>query len=722
MNFIRLIFGLFILLNSLAIGQSVEWCKTITGSSNVVVEDMAIDNNYNVISTGMFFGEVDLDPGIGIYSATDLGAGDIYIQKLDANGNFMWAKTIGGIGDDESYGVSIDENGNIYVTGSFEDTVDFDSGSAVFNLACLYSDAFILKLDSDGNFLWAGSFQSLNSVVSCYDVAVDTTNDFIYLVGGFSGITDFDPGPGNYFLPYPSPAFVIKLDLSGNLISVFSLEGSWSVYGHSVTLDDSSNVYISGDYTGDIDFDPGPGSNLLSAGPSNDAFILKLNSDGDFLWAKTFGGTDQVHAYDVIVDSLQSVYITGAFKGTTDLNPGIGTANYSSLGLTDIYLVKLDSIGNFLWAETLGSPGAEWGRDLGVLNNGDVFIAGEFQTTVDFDPGTSNFNLSSAGSRDIFIQRLNATGNFIWAGRIGSAIGADLVKDFAIKDDFIYVTGYFQGNADLDPTDSLLIIMAPDIKSGFVEKLNICYLPDTPSFFFTSVSYCEGDSLNLGLPIGNLNSADNWHWYQGTCGGVEIGQGDSIWVSPITPTEYFVRAEGTCITEQVCSSILISQYPSLNVTFLTTDEIIGNDGSIDLTLTGTGAPYIFNWTGPMGFVSSLEDLSGLTSGIYTVEIIDTYGCNEVINIAVASQLGNHIYDNFVTLYPNPGNGLVKVDFAYPVLSPVNIIVRDFQGRIIVENYLFGDLVWIDLTQFVNGVYAIEILCPTEKYDFCYIKE
>src|SRR5262249_34496989 len=148
-------------------------------------------------TTGNFQDTADFDPGPGTYNLTSNGSSDIFVSKLNASGNFLWARAVGGVGIDYSYKIYVDANGNVYVAGTFNGNVDFDPGPGVYNFALSgNSDAFILKLDSSGNFVWARHMGGASG-----DAAKSMTIDAggnIYLTGTFQGTADFDPGPGTY--------------------------------------------------------------------------------------------------------------------------------------------------------------------------------------------------------------------------------------------------------------------------------------------------------------------------------------------------------------------------------------------------------------------------------------------------------------------------------------------------------------------------------------------
>ena len=153
------------------------------------------DATGNIFTSGEFSGVADFDPGPQTSTLSSSGGYDIFVSKLDINGDFIWAKNIGGIYDDVGSSITLDVSGNIYLAGSFEVTVDFDPSPAIYNLASNgNADIFISKLDSFGNFVWAKSAGGIS-----YDAGASVTTDTfgtIYCTGSFAATVDFDPGAG----------------------------------------------------------------------------------------------------------------------------------------------------------------------------------------------------------------------------------------------------------------------------------------------------------------------------------------------------------------------------------------------------------------------------------------------------------------------------------------------------------------------------------------------
>ncbi|MBX2960245.1 MAG: T9SS type A sorting domain-containing protein [Flavobacteriales bacterium] len=454
----------------------LEWAKMIAGNSEGRVVDL--DNAGNIYTMGIFTGTVDFDPSSNIYNLTSPGGyKDIYILKVDSDGNFVWAKKWGGAIDDEAFSMFIDKDRNIYVTGYFQGTVDFDPSSGVFNLSATSGkDLFIFKLDSLGNFLWAkkmGESGANTGVQRGKSIVVDEAGNII-TVGDFVSTTDFDPGSGIYSLSSANlsmDVFVSKLDSDGNFIWAKSFSGANEDVATCVKLDRSGNIYISGYFSPNVDFDPGPGSYIVPTAGSFDAFIVKLDSNGNFNWVKTIGGSGADYANAIALDSIGNIYVTGNFQGTADFDPGPSTFNLTSMGNLDIFILKLDSFGDFVWAKNMGGNNFDEGKSITVDLDGSVYTVGLFYDVSDFNPDLGTYNLTSLGISDAFILKLDSFGNFIWAKSIGGG-GHDLIN-FISLDIYgnSYITGKFSYTVDFDfGLGTYNLVSTGSIINAFVAK------------------------------------------------------------------------------------------------------------------------------------------------------------------------------------------------------------------------------------------------------------
>lgn len=385
-----------------------EWAISVGDTLVDYGVSISTDVSGNVYTTGLYNGTVDFDSGPGTFNLTSNGDFDIFIQKLDATGNFIWAKSIGGIQNDWSNSITTDATGNVYITGKFRGVVDFDPGPATFNLTSLGSDdIFIQKLDANGDLIWASSIGS-TSTDNGNSITTDDL-DNVYITGSYHSTIDCDPGAGTFNLTSIDPfdTFIQKLDANGNFIWAKSIGGMLNENGHSITTDDLGNVYTAGVFQLEADFGPGTSNFVLTSNGSYDIFIQKMDASGNFVWAKSVGGSGKDWAYSIVADTLGYVYVTGYYTNTVDFDPGPATFDLTSNGGQDIFIQKLDSDGNLIWVKSLGGIGTDHGDDVHVDVSGNVYLAGHFEDTVDFDPDPGTYNLSSNGADDIYVLKIS---------------------------------------------------------------------------------------------------------------------------------------------------------------------------------------------------------------------------------------------------------------------------------------------------------------------------
>jgi hypothetical protein len=456
------------------------WAKSMGGASYDYGKGIAVDSSGNVYTTGYFRDTADFDPGVSTFNLTSAGGDDIFVAKLAGNGNFVWAKCIGGTNGDYGTGITVDSSGNVYTTGYFYGTVDFDPGASISNLTSAGGyDIFVSKLDSSGNFVWAKNMGGID-----YDygngIAVDS-NGNVYTTGSFVLTADFDPGASisNLTSAGGYDIFVSKLNNSGNFVWAKNMGGTNNDYGtgykdegYSIAVDSSFNVYTTGIFYDTADFDPdNVGATTLTSAGSHDIFVSKLDSSGNFVWAKSMGGVYDDRGYSIAVDSSRNaVYTTGEFVLTADFDPDAGTANLTSAGVGDIFVSKLDSSGNFVWAKNMGGIVYDYGYGIALDSSGNVYTTGLFGETADFDPDSVNTsNLTSVGGSDVFVSKLDNSGNFVWAKRMG---GTDYDHGSGIAVDSngsVYTTGDFLVAADFGAGP----LTSAGVTDIFVSKLGI---------------------------------------------------------------------------------------------------------------------------------------------------------------------------------------------------------------------------------------------------------
>jgi hypothetical protein len=446
-------------------------------------EAATLDSTGNIYTTGRFQSTFDFDPGLGTTNLTSAGGDDVFISKLDPLGNLVWAKGFGGSSNDVGTSIAVDSSGNVYTTGYFYEIVDFDPGAGTTNLTSAgQADVFVSKLDPSGNLLWAKRFGGSGAAVDIgLSIAVDSTGN-VYTTGRFEGTVDFDPGAGTTDLASAGghDVFVSKLDPSGNLLWAKSFGGSGAAVddaGFSIAVDSSGNVYTTGYFSGTADFDPGAGTSNLTTAGGTDVFISKLDSLGNLVFVKRFAGNSDDYGRSIALDSTGNIHTTGHFQSTVDFDPDLArTSNLTAAGGAfgqDIFVSKLDSSGNLVFAKRFGGTGDDFGYSIAVDSTGNVYTTGNFSGTADFDPGDGTSNLTSVGQADVFVSKLNPSGNLLLAKSFGGSANSDLGASIAVDSNgYIYTTGYFAGRVDFDPGTGITNLTAVGGFDSFVLRLD----------------------------------------------------------------------------------------------------------------------------------------------------------------------------------------------------------------------------------------------------------
>ena len=479
------------------VNVSFDWVKQMGGRSNGNFgnygTDIAIDNSGNIYTIGDFTATADFDPGPGEFNLSIPPGNDeklnVYILKLTAAGEFAWAKQIGGTGGGGnrvfSSTISLDNAGNVYLSGTFSGTNDFDPGQGSYTLTSFGDrDIFVVKLNEAGNFVWAKQLGGNGDEQPGVATRIDG-NGNIYLTGGFPGTVDFDPGPGIFNLTTAGSwdIFFVKLDTDGDLVWARQAGGTNEDVGVGLDIDIGGNVYVTGVFHQDADFDPGPSTFTLSASGAGDIFVCKLNAAGNFAWAKQIGGTEPADSvespYSLTVDADGNAIVTGNFANTITLDPGSSNNSLTSLGSFDIFLAKYNAAGNLTWVRQIGGTSEDAIFELTTDASGNIFAIGQFRDRIDIDPGLCKLELQ-AGGTDVFMARFNVSGNLSWGKQLGRSDKPDAgtgVSGSSIAVDAtgnVLSTGGFGGTVDFDPGSGIVYQTAPVQGDVFIHKMRPC--------------------------------------------------------------------------------------------------------------------------------------------------------------------------------------------------------------------------------------------------------
>ncbi|MGB1031229.1 MAG: SBBP repeat-containing protein, partial [Flavobacteriales bacterium] len=336
----------------------LDWAQGFGGKEKDYARGIAIDHEGNVLCTGSFMGETDLDPGPGKHPLTTPHHFGSFVQKLSPQGKLLWAKGMDGVSWGHGFGICADSANNVIHSGSYQGTADFDTSKNSGKRAS--TTAFVRKLSSDGNEIWRKSFANKGSSYSRFCLADDEGN--IYVSGGFVKSIDLDPGPNEVWKESKGgyDGFMVKLDSDGNYLWGITLSGAGDDVFYEMEID-GDKLALAGNFEYDGQLESTDKQINLNSLGSSDAFVFLFNREGELQWHKQFGGKSFDQAQGLDFDSNGNVLVAGCFMKTGDFDPGAGVHILSTqehrnrwVETQDIYVLKLDSLGEFQWAKGIG--------------------------------------------------------------------------------------------------------------------------------------------------------------------------------------------------------------------------------------------------------------------------------------------------------------------------------------------------------------------------------
>lgn len=427
------------------------WAKRFGGSAHDVSYSSCSDGHEYIYMTGAF---TCCSIILGADTLTSAGDYDYFIAKMDTSGNVIWAKRGGGNAEDIASFITIDGQGNLYISGYFKsDTIQIGNNT-FFNaddISSNYGDLFIAKYDSLGNVLWAktGAGRFGDRVGG---IAPDRFGN-VYVTGSFDGDSIRF---GNDLLVNPSIAytgmFIAKYDSSGNLLRLTGEYSGGNTSGNSVLADHDGNIYISGYFDAAAIF----GGSFQVMGKCitsgcTDYFVAKYDSAGNMLWSagNDGSGNGYVNGGGMCIDSQNNLLVTGSFSSSTAKFGNYTLSNNNSMINTssDVYIVKYSPLGNVLWAIRAGGEFTDRSSVIRTDRFNDVYLTGsadEYRITVDTTTYTENF----FGG---FVLKVTGNGEAMWAKGIyggGSGLILDSLGSVFVSGSFPYASAYF-GNDTL---------------------------------------------------------------------------------------------------------------------------------------------------------------------------------------------------------------------------------------------------------------------------------
>ena len=484
----RLLMGslitIFLFINSLFV-HATAWYKDIAGINTSCIK---YTPQGNILIAGNFNSPVDFDPSSNEYTISPyqyfglFDASTLFVAEYDEFGNFLWAKAFQSASQDNYYidysssffrEMELDNQGNIYLCGTFLGVFDFDPSGAEYIVEGTHDDAFVLKLDSTGNLIWVRTWGKPTWLVSGYsDVASDLSigpNDECFVVGSFYDQILFGEPNASFSVDVPTNnyrAYVIKFDESGFISWFNHWEATTSL--SNVGCNSSGDIILGGVYTGTIDFDLSENSLTQSSIPGafgGNIFLMKLTNAGSFGWVKSLVGSGTKSISDIILDENDNIFICGLFRLNVDFDPSGESYNLTAEGLPYAsFLASYDDDGNFLFARNHeGDNQSLQMKGLGIYDQG-LFIWGRL------------------GEGTIYLDGTNPI------GQLETYTDGVILIEYTLEGDYI---GYHR----YEPSDPEILV---NLTSGAI----------SPEGRFTSAGYCFG-SIDFDLSDGELMSPNS---------------------------------------------------------------------------------------------------------------------------------------------------------------------------------------------------------------------
>lgn len=661
---------------------------------------------------------------------------------------YIWANNAGGSNSDAGQGIAKDESGNIYVTGFF------GSGTATFGSITLtgsgIQNLYVAKYNPvTGDCIWA---VKANGFLFPNAITVSPGGD-IFVTGYLNGTNSFGSitvsATGIY------DVFAAKVDSSGTwqwATTAGGIGAGNQDYGVGIVADESGNSYVTGIFGNTIYF----GSISLTSYGNDDIFIAKLDASGNWEWSKQFGSSYIDDGNGIAIDPSGNLYCTGAFSGSVDFG---STTLSSSGGTEDIYLCKMDSSGDVLWAVKAGGLTPDYGNAIQRDDAGNLFVTGWYSATATF--GSSS--VTTSGGNEVFIARCDSDGLWQWVAS-GGTPGIDIAYDIALDNqDNCFITGYVNaGYPVIFGEDTIQLVSeysdifiakcdsngewqwlsvsggsSWDVSYGIVVKgcnsfvtgyftLNVDFdsIPLTASgvnsdAFIAEYSDCSTSSIAFSVSD------------QVICEKFCVNFSDQSLDSPSSWEWLFPGGSPSSSSDQNPSNICYNSPGSYDVTLITTtangsdtlvmqDYIVVNPTPPMPVITQVG--YVLNSSEASSYQWQLnaENIPGATdqsytvsqSGLYTVIVGDLLGCINSASVAVTISGVDEITDSFISLSPNPSNGNFTLVMGQRISTQISINIVNSIGQIVFaseETNLSGSFTKdIHLNIVPTGFYIVEV--------------
>lgn len=402
----------------------IEQLNTIQGADTDIIVEIAKDNSGNIFVAGVLAnGTQDMDFGAGVANLSSTN-GNPFVSKYDANSNLIWTKIFSSSDLATCKGIHVDDAGAVYIFGQYGNSIDADPGAGTHTLSFAGLDAYLIKLNTNGNLIWAANLNCPYGFIN--DVAVN--GNLLYAVGEYGYYADLNPGAGTNSVTSSDlmDGFMIELDTASQFQSAVTFEGTGYQAVKTIAISSTGNIHIGGEFENTIFFVQN--SNVLTMNSNGNSDVFIMNYDNSFSLTNyfSFGSDDKEGIHKIKLDNSDDVYVSGYFSDTIDFDPSGNVVEKICNGGYDAYISKFSSNGTFQWNYTYGGLSYYDNIYDFDFSGNTIYLAAECSGQVDFDPGAAVEQFSGMGTS--VIVKIGTNGVYQHAMDMGSGNGGGWIN------------------------------------------------------------------------------------------------------------------------------------------------------------------------------------------------------------------------------------------------------------------------------------------------------
>lgn len=699
---------------------SLSWVKQFGGPSNMTPLGMAKDPSGAIITSGFIEGVTDFDPGPESNPASTNGLKDAYISKLNSNGDYVWSVAFGGSGNDLAYDVATDVAGNVYCTGEFTGTVNFNPQGTAANLTAFFGyNAFIVKYSASGQFQWVKKFGGASSgYESGRNISIDGSGNII-TTGQFYDLVDFDPNSGvaTTGLVSSYSCYMSKLTSNGDYVWAKSIPGYYTTCSE-LNIDANNNIYWVGYFYGSTDFDPSA-ANYSLVGQYYDTYIAKYTPQGNFTWVKQLTSTNYCFTYALEFATDGSLFLAGGFNGSTDFDPDLVATQTvtNTSGSYHPFLLKLSNSGLFQFVKELAPSSVGSATGVKLDSDGNIYVGGHFKGTSDFNPDpVDEFPMTSSSTNyeDAFITKLNSAGDFISAYSFGGT-SSDYVNGLQINpaNGTLSVIGNFSGTCDFDPASDVMNLTSAGGSDGYIARFVQCSAVSATiqinacgSYDLNGTNYTESGTYSQTLE--SSLGCDSTLTLELTISGATFSN-ITLYTNDVITFNGQSYGEAGQYTQTIsnqagCDSIIYVEVVILENNF----ELEIDNGIITTPQFGNSYQWIDCNNNNLPITGETNSTFTPTqSGSYALIVYGNEGdvTSNCIDVIVT---GNQdIYESAIQFFPNPLIDQLIIKSEKEVFNSYQIY--DMQGKLVLAGNITQNIESISLRDLSSGIYSIQLI-------------